>query len=365
MTSDPPPALDDSRAAVARHGLVAVASGHLTGEVAARLPFEDLAAYKTLLKRFFSAEPWTAEDAADLDRLVAPHLPEGWWEHELGEGLVLGHGKRAGSYRMSVSGAGAGPAPSVFDRAFAGPVVPEPTPHPRKVRFVTGGEPAPGVWYRRGDPDPAADARVVALFEDGDISDVMVAGDFVTIGLAAGASWEDRLDTVLERVATLFPAAERFTAGMTRDEMIGEGGRSQSEHPAELHLLDPDRPDHRARLLAAQADPAPAVRRVAVAVLAESASRDVRRQAVEAGWSDRSAVVRRTAVDAAAGTGDAGLRPFFEEALTVADAWVRWKAVRALGELGLEASRDAVAALRADPDFQVRFEVERVLRAGA
>ncbi len=64
MTSEPPPALDDSRAAVARHGLVAVASGHLTGEVAARLPFEDLAAYKTLLKRFFSAEPWTAEDVS-------------------------------------------------------------------------------------------------------------------------------------------------------------------------------------------------------------------------------------------------------------------------------------------------------------
>ncbi len=265
---------------------------------------------------------------------------------------------------MYVSGGGHGSAASVFDRAFAGPVVPEPTPHPRKVRFVTGGEPAPGVWHRRGDPDPPADARVAALFEDGDVSDVMVAGDFVTIGLVAGASWEDKLDTVLDRVSALFPAAERSTAGMTRDEMIGEGGRSQSEHPDELHLLDPDLPDHRARLVAAQADPAPAVRRVAVAVLAESASWDVRRQAVEAGWSDPSPVVRRTAVDAAAGTGDAGLRPFFEEALTVTDAWVRWKAVRALGELGLGGSRDAVAALRGDPDFQVRFEVERVLRAG-
>ena len=60
-------------------------------------------------------------------------------------------------------------------------------------------------------------------------------------------------------------------------------------------------------------------------------------------------MVRRTAVDAAAGTGDAGLRPLFEEALTVTDAWVRWKAVRALGELGVGPSRDAVAALRSDP----------------
>ena len=75
-------------------------------------------------------------------------------------------------------------------------------------------------------------------------------------------------------------------------------------------------------------------------------------------------MVRRTAVDAAAGTGDEGLRPFFETVLGVADAWVRWKAVRAIGELGVAPSRGAIAALRQDPDFQVRFEVERVLRAG-
>ncbi len=191
----------------------------------------------------------------------------------------------------------------------------DPPPPQGPVRHRWRARPGGVVPPRRSRP--ADDARVAALFEDGDMSDVMVAGDFVTIGLVAGASWEDKLDTVLDRVSTLFPAAERSTAGMTRDEMIGEGGRSQSEHPAELHLLDPDLPDHRARLVAAQADPVPAVRRVAVAVLAESASWDVRRQAVEAGWSDPSPVVRRTAVDAAAGTGDAGLRPFFEEALTV------------------------------------------------
>ena len=364
VTSEPPPDLDASRAAVASHGLVAVASGHLTTEVAARLPFEDLGAYKTLLKRFFSQQPWAGEDVDALDRLVAPHLDEGWWEHDLGEGLALSHGTAAAGYRMWVTGGGGGPATSVFDRVFAGPVVPEPTPHPRKVRFVTGGDPAPGVWYRRGDPDAPADTRVAALFEDATISDVMVAGDFVTVGLGAGVSWEERLDAVLDRVEVLFPAAERSMSGMTRDEMIGEGGRAQSDHPVELHLLDPDRPDHRARLLAAQADPAPAVRRVAVAVLAESANGAVRRQAVEAGFSDKSAVVRRTAVDAAAGTGDEGLRPFFETVLGVADAWVRWKAVRAIGELGVAPSRGAIAALRQDPDFQVRFEVERVLRAG-
>jgi len=362
----PPPDLDASRAAVASSGLVAEASGHLTGEVAVHVPFEDLGAFKTLLKRFFSTEIWTEEHAAELDRLVRPHMTEGWWEHDLGGGgLRMTHGIAAGRYLLSVTGGGAQAAPSVFDRVFEGPVVPEPTPHPRKVRFVTGGEPAPGVWYRRTDPEPPDDPRVAALFDDPDVSDVMVAGDFVTVGLAAGVSWEDRLDAILARLTALFPASDRTqTPAMTRDEMIGEGGRSHTASPAELHLLDPDRPDHRERLVTALADPANAVRRVAVAVLAESGDPAMRREAVEAGWRDRSAVVRRTAIDAAAGTGDEGLRPLFERALAANDAWVRWKAVRALSELGVDPSRDAIAAHRDDSDFQVRFEVERALRSG-
>ena len=106
------------------------------------------------------------------------------------------------------------------------------------------------------------------------------------------------------------------------------------------------------------------VRRVAVAVLAESQDAGVRLRAVEAAWADGSPVVRRTAIDAAAGTGDEAMRPLFETALAATDPWVRWKAVRALGELGVGPSQAAVEARRADPDFQVRFEVERVLRAG-
>ncbi|MBA2338647.1 MAG: NifU N-terminal domain-containing protein [Acidimicrobiia bacterium] len=363
MSSQPNPDLDTSRAAVAAFGLVAVASGHLTTEVAVHLPFEDLGTFKTLLKRFFSTQPWRSEDAVCLDRLVAPHVPTGWWEHDLGGGLRMTHGVDDGRYRLEVSGAGVGPpTSSVFERVFAGPVLPEPTPHPRKVRFVTGGEPSPGVWYRRDDPQPPPDPRVVALFDDEDIADVMVAGDFVTIGLAPGAPWEHRLASILAAVTALFPAADRLTAAMTRDEMIGEGGRSNTASPAELHLLDPDRPEHRARLWEAVADPAAGVRRVAVAVLAESAEAAVRRAAVAAGWRDRSAVVRRTAIDAAAGTGDDGLRPLFERALSAKDAWVRWKAVRAIDELGLGPSREAIANLQEDPDFQVRFEVARVLR---
>jgi HEAT repeat protein len=53
----------------------------------------------------------------------------------------------------------------------------------------------------------------------------------------------------------------------------------------------------------------------------------------------------------------------FETTLTDPDPWSRWRAVRALGGIGVEPSRDAVVALQADPEFRVRFEVANVLRA--
>ena len=192
--SDHPPG---TRATVAQRGLVAVASAHLTEEVAVHLPFEALGPFKTALKRFFSTSEWTPDDEAALSDLVTPHLEEGWWEHDLGHGLTLRHGIRRGAYRIEVSGED-GAAPSVFDRAFTGPVRPEQTPHPRKVKFHLGGSPAPGVWHRRGET--IDDSRVVALMEDPDVTDVMVAGDFVTVGLHRSASWEQRLDEILVEV---------------------------------------------------------------------------------------------------------------------------------------------------------------------
>ena len=78
--------------------------------------------------------------------------------------------------------------------------------------------------------------------------------------------------------------------------------------------------------------------------------------------ADPSRLVRRTAVDAAADTAHDQFRPLFEESLADDDSWIRWKAVRSLGDLGLGKSRDRVESLTEDPDFQVRFEVARVLR---
>ncbi|MGZ8755085.1 MAG: HEAT repeat domain-containing protein, partial [Acidimicrobiia bacterium] len=65
---------------------------------------------------------------------------------------------------------------------------------------------------------------------------------------------------------------------------------------------------------------------------------------------------------AAADTEDEEFRTLFEDALADGDAWIRWKAVRSLGELGLDSSRPLVETLIEDPDFQVRFEVAKALR---
>lgn len=366
MSQPPPPDdLDATRAAIASRDLVATASGYLTSDVAMRLPFEALGPYKQLLLRFFSPESWTGEQVDELDALVAPHVAEGWWEHDLGGGITLSHGIRDGSYVLWVTG-GTGGAPSIFDRIFDGPVVPEATPHPRKVKFTVGGTAAPGRWYRRGDEEPADDVRVKRLFAEPDVTDVMVAGDFVTVGIEPRSPWEQRLEPLLALIEELFvePGAAAVPPARTREELMTEAGRATGVLRAEeLHLLDPDEAAHQDRLFAALESDEAKLRRIAVAVLAESTDPSVRSVAVVRGLEDRSLRVRRTALDAAADAEDEAFREVFEQALGDADPWMRWKAVRALGDLGAEPSRPALEARADDPEFRVRFEVSRVLRS--
>jgi hypothetical protein len=357
---DRPEDLDTTRGVIAAHDLTATASGYLTSDVAMSLPFEALAPFKNALKRFFSTEPWTEDDAHALSDLVAPHVKEGWWEHDLGGGISLTYGMQDGRFVLWASGAST-PAVSIFDRVFDGPVVPQATPHPRKVKFTTGGAPAPSVWYLRSDPTPD-DPRVRRLFDEPYVTDVMVAGEFVTIGISAKESWERRLEPLLALVTELFETAERSAPERTRDELLAEAGARSTRRPGELHLLDPDEPEDRRHLMEALDDDDVRVRRVAIAVLLESHDEDVRRNVADRGATDPSRAVRRTAVDAAAGTGEEHFRTLFETALRDDDPWIRWKAVRSLGELGLASSRAAVAALEDDSDFQVRFEVAKVLR---
>lgn len=355
-----PADLDVTRGVIAAHDLTATASGYLTADVAMSLPFEALVPFKNALKRFFSTESWTEADAAGLSDLVTPHLHEGWWEHDLGGGISLGYGIHDERFVLWVSGAST-PAVSIFDRVFDGPVIPQATPHPRKVKFTTGGAPAASIWYLRSDPTPA-DPRVRRLFDEPYVTDVMVAGEFVTIGISGRESWERRLEPLLALVTELFETSEAHEPERTRDELLAEASTSSMRRPGELHLLDPDAPDDRRRLLDALQDEDVRVRRVAVAVLLESEDDAVRREVATLGAGDPSRAVRRTAVDAAADTGEQHFRSLFETALQDEDPWIRWKAVRSLGELGLEPSRDVVTALESDSDFQVRFEVAKVLR---
>ena len=357
-----PPDLDAARAAVHDLSLTADAAAFITYEIALQLPVDKLAPFKTLLKRFFSHEPWAERDAAALSDIVTASVDNGWWQHDL-DGIEMVHGIRDGRYVIWVTGAANATKPSLFDRVFSGPVVPVPTPHPRKIKFTTGGTPKPGIWYRRTDREPD-DERVARLFEESDVTDVMVAGDFITVGLDRTGEWEQRLDPILGLVTALFATgAAPSPPERTRDQMLREAGRIHLEvRPSELHLLDPDVSDERRRLLEAlEADDAK-LRRVAVAVLAESAEESVRHGAIRSGFDDEARIVRRAAIDAAADAEEEGLRDLFESALSSDDAWIRWKAVRALAELGLDSSRGAVATLADDPDFQVRFEVARSLR---
>ncbi len=350
-------AFDDARMAVAARSLTAEASAHLTETVARHLPFEVLVPYKTLIKRFFSAAPWENEDAVRLDGLVGPHLESGWWEHELAPDLTLRHGVGEGGYTMEVTG-GSTQQRGLFDRVFAGPVVPEATPHPRKVKFNIGGTAAPGRWWQRGQV--VDDPSLGRLFAEPDITDVMVAGDFVTVGLDRTASWETRLDGLLDLVTELFWVPDtppQVPGGRTRDELLEEG-RGSADVSDELHLLDPDRGDHRSRLFEALQDTDARRRRMAVAILADSADPEQAHAALGAGMRDPARIVRRAAVDAAAERKDTAPE-FYETALEDGDSWIRWKAVRALGAMGM---KESVARFVQDPDFQVRFEAEKVIR---
>ena len=150
-----PDDLDASRSVIAARELTATASGYLTADVAMGLPFEALGPFKTALKRFFSTEPWNQTDTDTLSELIAPRLAGGWWEHDLGGGITLAYGIRDGRFELWVTGA-ATPAVSIFDRVFDGPVIPEATPHPRKVKFTTGGTSAPGSASRTGSGTAAS-----------------------------------------------------------------------------------------------------------------------------------------------------------------------------------------------------------------
>lgn len=368
---------DHARRLVADRNLAAAAFGHLT-EAFTDLPFEALGPTKTLLKRYFSSGPWGPEDDAALAGTVG--AGEGWWERPLDADVTLVFGWDGRGFGLEVRGDAAGPgpeAPAPPDplAGFDGPVVPEATPSPRTIRFAVGRPLTEGDSHWFPSRTSATDARAARLFRQfEEVTGVLVGPDFVAVMLARPAEWERLLRPVLAAVTEEFsdPGDEHATgrrlaaggpAGAGTGVQPGDVKRLNRLEQAwrDLGSLQPGRPADLAVVVAAADGPDHYRRQVAANLLREG---DV--GVAAAAWgrlvADPVGAVRRAAVDAVVDAGREELRPLLESALADTNAWVRWKALRGLVELGPAASRAVIEACADDPDFRVRLEAAGALR---
>jgi hypothetical protein len=289
---------------------------------------------------------------------------EGWWRHELDGGFVLEFGWRSGAFRIELSRSSM--VDDSFDATFDGAVVPEATPNPRTIRFVTGPiHDGPSRWYESAvDVD---DPRVAGLFGAFvDVDNVLVGPDFVAVGLRRPDRWPGLLVPVLRFVEAQFAGDAPDRAYEPLATQADQSDRPAARHEArdgaverawrELGSADP------ARISAALSSPKRAERQVAARRVG-----DAEPEIADAAWAqlldDPSRTVRRAAVDAMVDTERETLRPLLERALFDTDAWIRWKALVGLAALGIESSRDAVTPLADDTDFRVRLEATRALRS--
>ena len=386
------PALDAARRLVVERNLVRAAFDHLTDAFRA-LPFEALGPTKTLLKRFFSSEPWGPADDDALAAAVGPG--EGTWQRSLDADLSLEYGWINGRFGVRVTSGAPAPGPNLASdgppgsslmpddllaASFDGPVVPEATPNPRTIRFQVGPiHDGASRWYEspeKARDDPSA-ARLFDEFTE--VANVLVGPDFVAIGVRRPNDWERLLLPILAVVAEEYasPDGGHPTAGPrvmggpagagAGAPAVGAGdggGRPSrlSQAWRELRSLRPAQPDDLVAVREAAASDDAARRQVAANLLREAdadvAALDWARLA-----SDPVRSLRRAAVDAMVDVGRQELRPLLERALADPDPWVRWKALRGLAELGPTSSRDAIAALAGDADFRVRLEAAAALRA--
>lgn len=254
---------------------------------------------------------------------------------------------------------------------FGGVVVPEATPSPRTVRFATppiGDGPSRSFTRDDASTDPAV-ARIFAVSDD--VTGVLVGPDFVAVTLARPDAWESSLAQLLEAVADGFtdPAPASRATDEPAGPAPGPGGPTAEHAPRRLERAwsdlgaatdDAERVERVERIFAATDDPEAERRQVAAVLLADMDPVLARRH-----WArlvvDPSRSVRRAAVDAMGDATREDLRPLLEQALDDADPWTRWRAVRAIAQLGAGASRTAVANLATDPDFRVRLEAARVV----
>jgi hypothetical protein len=354
---------DAARARVGERGLIADAVGHLN-QVVSGLPLEALGPVKQALKRFFSDEPWTEADEAALADVVGAGT--GTVRKELEPGLTLVWGWEHDRFRLRVE------RDQDLAETFEGAVVPEATPSPRTIRFATPPLHAgPGRAYDSADA-AAADPSVARVFGDFDeVTNVLVGPDFVAVTISRPDRWETLLAPILQAVAEEFtreggdedagpdpPMTITLTVGT--EEEGARAPRRLERAWSELGALRADRPEHLDRVVAAARDAESARRQVAAALLAD-APPDVAAREWARLLGDGSRGVRRSVVDAVAGSGREELRPLLDRAVDDDDAWVRWKALRGIAELGVDPSRVTVESRSADPDFRVRLEAARLL----
>lgn len=260
---------------------------------------------------------------------------------------------------------------------FDGVVVPEATPSPRTIRFATPAlHRGPSRVYASAAAAGADDPRVARLFGAfDDVTNVLVGPDFVAVTIARPDRWSTLLGSMLRVVTEEFTGPDaraaseptpppRTSARTGSQEQDARAPRRLERAWSELGALRADRPDELARVLAAAHDAEPARRQVAAALLVDAPSETAMR-AWEGLLGDSSRAVRRSVVDALAGTGRQELRLLLEAALDDVDAWIRWKALRGIAELGPAPSRAAIEARAADPDFRVRLEATQLLTRAA
>jgi scaffold Nfu/NifU family protein/HEAT repeat protein len=362
---------DAGRREIAARGLTPTAVTHLTRDALGRIELDRLAPVKGLLKQFFSDAAWTSRDDDALADLV--ESGDGWWVHDLDDDLAFAFGWRHGRFRMepewadAAGGAAApaaGPTP-ILDETFAGAVVPEATPNPRTIRFVTGNiHTGPSRWYDA--PASVDDPRVARLFADfDDVANVLVGPDFVAVGLRRPDRWETILADMLRFIETQFtgdtPAAEATVPrAATRSDSSTTRSREAKDTAVERAWRALGTADD-SRIMAALSSPETAERQVAARRIAD-ADPDVASAAWAELLTDQSRSVRRATVDAMVDAERDALRPLLERALLDTDAWIRWKALVGLVALGIEPSRDAVEPLAHDTDFRVRLEAARALK---
>jgi len=256
---------------------------------------------------------------------------------------------------------------------FDGVVVPEATPSPRTIRFATPSlHTGPSRVYDSVITSGHDDSRVARLFGAfDDVTNVLVGPDFVAVTIARPSRWSSLLGSMLRVVTEEFvgpDARALFEPTPPKSSAARLGSQQQDLRTprrlerawSELGALHADRPDQLERVLAAATDTEPARRQVAAALLADAPPETAIR-AWERLLGDGSRAVRRSVVDAVAGVVRQELRPLLEVALDDVDAWIRWKALRGIAELGPAPSRAAIEVCAADPDFRVRLEATQLL----